>query len=316
MNNLQLKITDPLKQISGTQDIANHYSDSQKSKIANAAKEFEGLLTSMMLKSMTKTTDGMFGSNSYGGDDFDTIFQNEIASFISKKKSLGIADILYKKITGENMDSSINKISNEPLNNIIKNAAPSENSENAAKIITTGDGNNNIKSRELEPPKQAQKKDSKPNIKVLPSISPSSKALERLDRYQNIIDNASNIFGVDQNVIKSVILTESAANDKALSGAKAKGLMQLIDSTANDMGVKNIWDPKQNIYGGTKYLAEMLRKYNGNLNLALASYNAGPQNVDKYGGIPPFEETKNYVKRVVGYLNHLNGEKNGTDQSI
>ena len=314
MNNLQLKITDPLKQISSTQDIANHYSDSQKSKIANAAKEFEGLLTSMMLKSMTKTTDGMFGSNSYGGDDFDTIFQNEIASFISKKKSLGIADILYKKITGENMDSSIKKISNEPLNNIINNVT-GENSEDAAKKITTGNGNN-IKFQQLIPLKQEQKIDSKQNIKVLPSISPSSKALERLDRYQNIIDNASNIFGVDQNVIKSVILTESAANEKALSGAKAKGLMQLIDSTANDMGVKNIWDPKQNIYGGTKYLAEMLRKYNGNLNLALASYNAGPQNVDKYGGIPPFEETKNYVKRVVGYLNHLNGEKNGTDQSI
>ena len=82
------------------------------------------------------------------------------------------------------------------------------------------------------------------------------------------------------------------------------------------MGVKNIWDPQQNIYGGTKYLAEMLRKYNGDLKLALASYNAGPKNVDKYGGIPPFEETKNYVKRVVGYLNHLNGVNNGTEQSI
>ena len=279
MANLQLKITDPVKHLSGTPDISGRYSDAQKSKIANAAKEFESLLTSMMLKSMTKTTDGMFGSNSFGGDDFDTIFQNEIASFISEKKSLGIADILYKKITGEDL-------------------------------------NINSKPAEMQPLKQDQKIEAKPDSKSQPSISPSTKALDRLNRYDDIINNASSIFGVDKNIIKSVILTESSANEKALSGAKAKGLMQLIDSTAADMGVSNVWDPKQNIYGGTKYLAEMLRKYNGNLDLALASYNAGPDNVNKYGGVPPFEETQNYIKRVIGYLNHLNGEDNGNERSI
>ncbi|MHB8578546.1 MAG: lytic transglycosylase domain-containing protein, partial [Ignavibacteriaceae bacterium] len=74
--------------------------------------------------------------------------------------------------------------------------------------------------------------------------------------------------------------------------------------------------PKQNILGGTKYLAQMLQKFNGNVDLALASYNAGPQNVEKYGGIPPFEETQNYIKRVMGYFNHLNGVGNGNEQSI
>ena len=135
--------------------------------------------------------------------------------------------------------------------------------------------------------------------------------MDRLNKYEDIINAASNSFGVDKNLIKSVILTESAANQNAVSSAKAKGLMQLIDSTATEMGVSNVWDPKENIFGGTKYLAEMLRKYNGDMNLALASYNAGPQNVDKYGGIPPFEETQNYVKRVKGYFNHLNGENYG-----
>ncbi len=315
MNNLQLKVDNPFKQISGTQDITSRYSDAQKEKIANAAKEFESLLTSMMLKSMTKTTDGMFGSSSYGGDDFDMLFQNQIASFISQRKSLGIADILYKKITGEDMNASINEIKNEPLNKLINNASI-EKSADTVKKIETDNTKQSIKPAESTPLNQEKKTENQINSKVLPSISPSKKALERLSQYQNIINNASNLYGVDKNVIKSVILTESAAKEKAVSGAKAKGLMQLIDSTANDMGVKNIWDPKQNIYGGTKYLAEMLRKYNGNLNLALASYNAGPGNVDKYGGIPPFEETKNYVKRVVGYLNHLNGDNNGTEQSI
>jgi len=311
MNNLQLKITDPQKQISGTQDITCRYSDAQKAKIADATKEFEGLLTSMMLKSMTKTTNGMFGSGSYGGDDFDMIFQNQIASFISQKKDLGIADILYKKITGENMNGSLGKSNDNSLNiNKVNGINTDSSLKKAAEI------KKNIKPNETNEVKPGKKLNIKLNPKTSPSISPSPQSINRLNLYNNIIDKASSLYGVDKNVIKSVILTESAAKEKAQSSAKAKGLMQLIDSTANDMGVKNIWDPQQNIYGGTKYLAEMLRKYNGNLKLALASYNAGPKNVDKYGGIPPFEETKNYVKRVVGYLNHLNGVNNGTEQSI
>jgi len=148
------------------------------------------------------------------------------------------------------------------------------------------------------------------------SVTPSIQATGRLSQYDDIINDASNTYGVDKNLIKSVILTESAANEKAVSNAKAKGLMQLVDSTASDMGVNNVWNPKENIFGGTKYLSEMLRKYNGNVNLALASYNAGPENVEKYGGVPPFEETQNYIKRVIGYFNHLNGEDYGNERSL
>lgn len=274
MGNLQLKITD-VKHLDSSAEINSRYNDAQKAKIANAAKEFESLLTSMMLKSMDKTTNGMFGQDSLGGDYFNTIFENEMASFMSKNKSMGIADILYKKITGEDMNHLLN---GSTLNNNkieLKNSLPTTH-----------------------------------------SIVPSSKAMDRLNKYEDIINAASNSFGVDKNLIKSVILTESAANDNAVSSAKAKGLMQLIDSTATEMGVSNVWDPKENIFGGTKYLAEMLRKYNGDINLALASYNAGPQNVDKYGGIPPFEETQNYVQRVKGYFNHLNGENYGYEWSF
>ena len=294
MGTLPLKITDPMKQLSALPDMSVKYSDAEKAKLANAAKQFESLLTSMMIKSMTQTTKGMFGDDSFGGDYYDTIFQNEIASFISKNKSLGVADMIYKKMTGEDITSSPLPAA-KPLNN----------------------GNLNIKKdtnpAPVEKPVNIEKLNIKGNLNGIPSITPSPATEKRLNRYDNIIEKAAETFGVNKNIIKSVILTESAANDKAVSGAKAKGLMQLIDSTASDMGVGNIWDPKQNIFGGTKYLAGLLRKYNGNLNLALASYNAGPENVDKYNGIPPFEETQNYVTRVNGYLKHFNGAEDGND---
>jgi Rod binding domain-containing protein len=278
ISDMQLKVTDA-KHFDQAQEVSSNYTDTQKSKIANAAKQFESMLTSMMLKSMDKTTDGMFGSDSFGGDYFSTIFENQMASMISKNKSLGIADILYKKITGEDLNDK---------------ASPSELMQllNKEKIELKKSDNDNT------------------------TITPSVKATNRLDKYEDIINEASSSYGVDKNLIKSVILTESSANEKAVSSAKAKGLMQLIDSTASNMGVKNVWDPKENIFGGTKYLSQMLRKYNGNVNLALASYNAGPVNVQKYGGVPPFEETQNYIKRVIGYFNHLNGEDNGNERSL
>lgn len=114
-----------------------------------------------------------------------------------------------------------------------------------------------------------------------------------------IVKEASQTHQVDADLIRSVIQQESAGQKDAVSPVGAKGLMQLMDSTAKEVGVSNAFDPRQNVMGGTAYLKKLLNRFGGSEKLALAAYNAGPGNVEKFGGLPPFKETQNYVKSIL-----------------
>lgn len=135
------------------------------------------------------------------------------------------------------------------------------------------------------------------------SASQSGEGLECSAELDAIFDEAAEKYGVDAKFLKSIAKCESDFDPACVSHSGATGIMQLMPATAAELGVSDSYDPYQNIMGGAQYISELLDKYNGDTSLALAAYNAGSGNVAKYGGIPPFTETQNYVKKVLGYYN-------------
>jgi soluble lytic murein transglycosylase-like protein len=121
------------------------------------------------------------------------------------------------------------------------------------------------------------------------------------DEFEPIVKSVALEYGVDKNLVKAVIHAESGYNPNAVSPKGAQGLMQLMPKTARGLSVPNSFDPKDNIRGGVRYLKFLLDTFKGDVTLALAAYNAGLSRVNQYGGVPPFEETRNYISRVLSY---------------
>ncbi len=127
-------------------------------------------------------------------------------------------------------------------------------------------------------------------------------------KYDAFITEAAKKYGVSFPLVKAIIKAESGFNPRAVSKKGAQGLMQLMPSTASLLNVKNPFDPWENINGGTRYFKNLLDRFNGKLALALAGYNAGPEKVARYRGVPPYRETQDYIRKVIRYYRMLKDE--------
>ncbi len=239
------------------------------------AREFESLFVSMMLRSMRRTVQrSELLPESMGEKMYRSMLDDEYARMISKEASLGLSDLI--------------------LNEIQK----SENPESAVHELNRLGANRAMFS-------QAQ---------FRPNIPTGGNVEQRVARWRNIIEDAAAQYGMDPELITAVVAQESAGEPYAVSRAGARGLMQLMPATARDLNVRNIFNPRENILAGTRYLRRMLDRF-GEVKLALASYNAGPNAVEKYKGIPPYAETQDYVEKVLARRERAAAAKAKTEET-
>lgn len=279
------------------------FSETEKAEFAKVARGFESMFINMVYKGLKsamleeKKSEMTFGADTLEGYT-DMAFSDELSK---KGNGIGIADMIYQNMTGDKL-GSIRELDSKTYNKFISELKPNSLKENKNKEAQS---NLKIDNSFVVDDGIAEEigKNKVINTKLNENLE------NRISNYDTFIKEASDKYSVPVNLIKSVISAESFGKSEAVSKVGAKGLMQLMDGTSKDLGVKDPFNPKDNIEGGTKYLRMMMDKFDGNIDNVLSAYNAGPGNVLKYNGVPPFQETKSYINRVKHYLELYSNDK-------
>jgi len=276
----------------------------QLERLRKACKDFESIFISYILKNMRKTTEesGLFGEG-LGGDIYQEIFDEKLAETMANSNQLKLGDLLYSRYS-KLVAGDIKP--NQPIQKLSE-----VNTQPNGQFIGKSESRPATKFEPLElPPIEITERENRVSLyDSLPKFDISSAmpdataaAIPMNSEYDHIISEAADRFGVKPSLIKAVIKHESGGNPQAVSAKGAKGLMQLLDSTATMLGVTDPFNPAQNIMAGARYLSMLIRKFDGDLTRAIASYNAGPGTVERYGGIPPYPETRQYVENVLSSM--------------
>ncbi|MFH0919273.1 MAG: lytic transglycosylase domain-containing protein [Fibrobacterota bacterium] len=239
-------------------------------KIREVARQFEAMYTAYMLKTMNQSIQRSdLVKENMGETVFRDMLMDEYANKMSAGKGLGLSDLIYKSLKNDpaQADAYSEKVrdykSKKYINQVLKYTAGDFGAVKQTPLTDTVD--------------------------------------ERMRRIEPLVQYTAQRHGLDPNLLKAVVRQESEGNPYAVSKAGAKGLMQLMDETARSLGVRNSFDKHQNMDAGARYLKQLLEDFGGNQELALAAYNAGPDTVKKYDGVPPFPETQNYVANIKKY---------------
>ncbi|UCD63419.1 MAG: transglycosylase SLT domain-containing protein [Candidatus Zixiibacteriota bacterium] len=272
--------------------------DAEKKRLRKATREFESFFMYQLLKTMRKTVpkspfnkDGVLSGES-GKEIFTELFDMQLARKMVTGGEKSISETLY---------GSLLKI-------LEAQYAESEPDVRMKPLRPAADPAIELERERFEPVlKEEEQIKMEPRPAEFAPLQPRPKPVrndEILSRFGRHIQRAAADTALDPALIISVIKAESNGDPTAVSRAGAKGLMQLADSTAADYGVEEVFDPEQNIQGGSRFLKDLIERF-GSLRVALAAYNAGPGNVMRYGGVPPFAETERYVEKVLDTLNSL-----------
>jgi Rod binding domain-containing protein len=283
----------------------------EQEKGRRACKDFESILLYHMLSTMRKAFDSEGESSTdFGGDVFKSMIDEQLSAALGRAGGIGLAKLLEQGLGLAGSDEALSPgVITRAARAKVARAVPAEAPQGALPTVD-------------KPATAAPAEDAAPNaVPAEPASQPAHiddlgaapvPGTGELKPYEATIRAASKVFGISADLIRAVILHESGGNVYAVSSKGAKGLMQLTDGTAQTLGVTNPFNPVQNIFGGARYLGSLLKMFEGDLRLALASYNAGSGAVKKYGDVPPYRETQEYVKKVITSFERLRAAPEGT----